>query len=1483
MHIEQDSLRYIVKQVAIVCLIAAQGWVHAAVIRDGTIGPDGSVQPVGPDFEIPEHFGALNGTNLFHSFQEFSLGQDQSATFTGTRPIDNIIGRVTGGNASNIDGLLRSTVPGANLYLMNPHGVIFGANAQLDVQGAFHVGTGEALMFTDGKAFSAVPGAAAPILSMALPEQFGFLGAAPIEFHGGTLASAHDVAFSAGVVALRDGARIVTATDSERAGASITVTAVEGVSLSGLDAHGMGSGLDAGTTGTGQAGAIRVEAPLIELGDGAWVSAATAGAGNGGDVRLVAGEHLTLSGRNGDGQSSSLQAQAGAEGNAGLIALEAPVIELRDGAFATTATTGAGNGGELLVTATQRLSLSGKTSEGLGAAFLASAADGGGSSGTVRAIAPQIELRDGAYVTTTTNGVGEGGDMLIVAGQRLILSGTDDEGFGSSLRASTLGAQAAGDILVTAPVIELQHGAWMESNSMGDGDGGELSISAGEQLTLSGTDGNGFGSSLQATATGAGTGGTLTIDARRVDLRDGAFALANTAGVGEGGALTVIADERLVLSGANAHGLGSRLEANAQELGDGGEIKIQAPVITLADGASIATTSVGTGRAGSITMDVGEALRLTGRSAISTSARTALGGDIDIQAGSLIHLSESEISTNVDSGPGGGGDVTANADVLVLSHSRITAQADAGKGGTIEIAARQIWATPDSVIDASAGPAGIDGTVVITEPETDLSDELARPAAAFLDASTLLRANCEARAQRTPGSLTVARQQGLPLSPENLLLAYDASAFIPAAPARLEVSALGASAALRGETLRGVALKQQAEGHYIASLDTLSSALLEQPEHIAATLGSGANAYLALGLGDTALAYFIQAIDAAAGDHRVLATLYNNLGNLHMVRQDVAAASAAYRESVHRARRVHDVLQEAKALSNGARAELAGGRYEHAAALQRQARDLVDRVVAGQDKAHILIHLAKTAQLLSLVMKGDQQQRLAAAYTDLRSAVVLSGDLGDDRTLSYALGNLGSLYKLRNRLVEALYLTRLALQAAERANAPESQYRWHWQIGRLLWAQGDDLDALEAYRRAVVILEDGRPESLAQYGAAHVYFRQTVAPVYLDLVDALLQRSSRLDDPVPLLEEARATVEQFKAAELRDYFRDECITELEAKNTRLENVSPSAAIIYPILLPQRLELLVSLPNGLRRYAVPVDSATLTQATHQFRALVETQGRERQLRNAAQRLYDWLVRPYAEALTVAGIDTLVFVPGGPLRAAPLAALHDGDDYLIRRYGVVVTPGLSLTDPRPLNRKNPRVLLAGISDPVQEFAALPHVTEELDRIRELFGGRVLLNEHFTLSSMENALDAPVTIVHLASHARFTGKADDSYLLTHSERLSMAQLGDVLEIPRFRDQPLEMLVLSACQTAVGDERAVMGLAGIGLKAGARSAVGSLWFISDEGTSELMGRFYTNLKDSALTKAQALQQAQQAMLDDGRFGHPYYWSPFLLMNNWL
>ena len=215
---------------------------------------------------------------------------------------------------------------------------------------------------------------------------------------------------------------------------------------------------------------------------------------------------------------------------------------------------------------------------------------------------------------------------------------------------------------------------------------------------------------------------------------------------------------------------------------------------------------------------------------------------------------------------------------------------------------------------------------------------------------------------------------------------------------------------------------------------------------------------------------------------------------------------------------------------------------------------------------------------------------------------------------------------------------------------------------------------------------------------------------------------------------------------------------------------------------------------------------------------------------------------------------------------------------------MTPSLALVDPKPLDRTKIKLLLAGISDSVQGMPALPAVPQELAAIQKLLGGDILLNQDFTLDNFKKALgDKEVSIVHIASHGSFTGNENGNFLLAFDGKLSINQLNKSIGQTKFRKNPVELLVLSACETAAGDEKAALGLAGAAIQAGARSVMGSLWSVSDEGTAQLVEEFYRQLKDPSISKAAALQRAQTKLMANETFQHPYFWSPFLMINNWL
>jgi CHAT domain-containing protein len=299
--------------------------------------------------------------------------------------------------------------------------------------------------------------------------------------------------------------------------------------------------------------------------------------------------------------------------------------------------------------------------------------------------------------------------------------------------------------------------------------------------------------------------------------------------------------------------------------------------------------------------------------------------------------------------------------------------------------------------------------------------------------------------------------------------------------------------------------------------------------------------------------------------------------------------------------------------------------------------------------------------------------------------------------------------------------------------------------------------------------------------------------------------------------------------------------------------------------------------------VRVNRDTLTATVREFRHYLEKRT-SREYLPFAQQLYGWLIRPLQGELDAQDIDTLVIVPDGPLRTIPLAALHDGQGFLISRYAIATTPGLTLTDFRPIQRQKIQPLLNGLTEAVQGFPSLQHVQRELAAIHAAYGGKVLENEDFRLASVQQELkETPYSIVHIASHGQFASDVRHTFLLTFDDKLTMDRLERFMALSQYRDQPVELLTLSACQTAAGDDRAALGLAGVAVKAGARSALATLWFINDQASAQLVTEFYRQLRDLDVSKAKALQQAQVQLLTDRRYQHPGYWSPFLLIGNWL
>jgi CHAT domain-containing protein len=391
---------------------------------------------------------------------------------------------------------------------------------------------------------------------------------------------------------------------------------------------------------------------------------------------------------------------------------------------------------------------------------------------------------------------------------------------------------------------------------------------------------------------------------------------------------------------------------------------------------------------------------------------------------------------------------------------------------------------------------------------------------------------------------------------------------------------------------------------------------------------------------------------------------------------------------------------------------------------------------------------------------------------------------------------------------------------------------------------------------------------------------------FLDLVDLLLQSAGAAPaapQRTALLQEARETMELLKVAELQNYFRQDCVDPAPSEPVRLDDISPRAAVIYPILLPERTEVLVGTAAGMSRHVAAVGQARVTAVIRELRRTLQKRTTFQYLQPSRQ-LYDWLIRPLEPELAEGSIDTLVFVPYGALGTVPPSALHDGSNFLIEKYAVAITPGLRLTDPRAFRRDEVRPFLAGLTEPVQGFPPLANAGEELRRIHEIYGGEILIDEQFRVARVEKELENErFDVVHIASHGEFRSDADDTFLLTFDGKLTMNGLSDLVSLFRHREDRLELLALSACETAVGDDRAALGLAGVAVRAGAKSALATLWYVDDQASARLVTEFYRQLRDPALSKAAALQRAQLSLMSHRPYRHPAYWSPYLLINNWL
>jgi len=564
------------------------------------------------------------------------------------------------------------------------------------------------------------------------------------------------------------------------------------------------------------------------------------------------------------------------------------------------------------------------------------------------------------------------------------------------------------------------------------------------------------------------------------------------------------------------------------------------------------------------------------------------------------------------------------------------------------------------------------------------------------------------------------------------------------------------------------------------------------------------------------------------------------------------------------------------------------------------------------------IHLAESLVYLKQAINADIPSWKEIAQS-LATTIQQARSIDDKRSEAYALGALGGLYLKTEDVANAQKLTEQALIQAQAIKAKDIAYLWQWQLGQILKIKGDITGAIAFYTEAVNTLKFLRNDLIALNPDVQFTFRDNVEPVYRQLVDLLLQpalvrggqgRQGGAGEELPIphypfsithsqfsvsqdnLKQARNVIEALQLSELENFFREAC---LEPKPKQIDEVvdkiDSTAAVIYPIILKDRIEIILKLANKsqLSHYTTYKQATEVETTLDKLGQTLREPDRINDVKKLSQKMYEWLIQPLEDDLAKMNIKTLVFVLDGSLRNIPMTVLYDNQqkEYLIQKYAIALAPGLQLIDPKPLQLQQLNVLAAGVSEQREiegrSFAPLNNVLVELHKIHSTIPkSEELINRTFTQTNVQNKIQkVGFNIVHIATHGEFSSNADKTFILTWEQLLKVKDFDNLLRLRGTSDRAIELLVLSACQTASGDKRATLGLAGIAVRAGARSTLATLWSVEDQSTAELMNQFYKHLADTTETKAEALRQAQLTLL--AKYQTPYFWAPYVLVGNWL